>query len=147
MYIVIMLLDCVCWWETSRKCGNKTNCFTRSLVLLLALYLNIHCRVIQGRLMVILTIMMHVAGVSNDQLAGRAVNIDTCEPKSKEDFDRFEELLREKITKYEVSKSMGFDVWVVGRALELNLINYVCLCYCYNEIWILLWLNLFTLGL
>lgn len=80
--------------------------------------------------MVILTIMVHVAGVSNDQLAGRAINIDTCEPKSKEDFDRFEELLQEKITKYEVSRAMGFDVWVVGRAHELGSINYVCFCYC-----------------
>ena len=42
-------------------------------------------------------------GISNDQLAGRATSVDACDPKSKEDFDRFAELLQEKITKYEVS--------------------------------------------
>lgn len=46
--------------------------------------------------------LLYVAGISNDQIAGRATSIDSCEPKSKEEFDRFGELLQEKITKFEV---------------------------------------------
>ena len=42
-------------------------------------------------------------GVTNDELAGRIGQLDSFEPDTKEDFDKFGTLLRDKVTKYDVS--------------------------------------------
>ena len=42
-------------------------------------------------------------GLGNDDLAGRMGQLESFEPDTKEDFDKFGNLLRDKITKYDVS--------------------------------------------
>ena len=45
----------------------------------------------------------NVAGLENDDLAERMGQLELFEPDTKEDFDKFGNLLRDKITKYDVS--------------------------------------------
>ena len=42
-------------------------------------------------------------GLGNDDLAERMGQLELFEPDTKEDFDKFGNLLRDKITKYDVS--------------------------------------------
>lgn len=68
--------------------------------------------------------LLYVAGISNDQIAGRATSIDSCEPKSKEEFDRFGELLQEKITKFEVTIATD-TIGSIQAILQEKLIGFI----------------------
>ena len=51
-------------------------------------------------------------GVTNDELAGRVGLLDSFEPESKDDFDKFGNLIRDKVTKYDVSDLSADVVYV-----------------------------------
>ncbi|KAI0237355.1 Eukaryotic translation initiation factor 3 subunit J-A [Lamellibrachia satsuma] len=61
-------------------------------------------------------------GVTNDELAGRVGQLDTFEPDTKEDFDKFGTLLRDKVTKYDTSAHyLGFlETLFTDLSLNLN---------------------------
>ena len=59
-----------------------------------------------------------LTGASNKELAGKV--IDTMEPSSREDFEKFGEALKEKITKYEAS------VYKLFQHSYLHHVHFVC---------------------
>ena len=50
--------------------------------------------------------------MTNDELAGRVGLLDSFEPESKDDFDKFGNLIRDKVTKYDVSDLSAGVVYV-----------------------------------